>query len=443
MPKGERPGPDAKKAKYTDKNREYLRRVRLRTNASANAVAGRMRALVGGGWHRSAVKLADLDTDPEVLWAGGVAWDLRASGTVPTRAHRIGEGDPHMRSAPCRPDNTCPMPYWDALITAVWPDKDVRYWALRVLSIAFTGHADAALPILLGPPGTGKTTTVQLVMSLLGSYAHAANPKLLAAQDSSHDSIVFALKGRRLSFIDEGPREGRWAQERLKQISGGGELTGNAMNTNPVTFTTSHTLVLTANTDPVLTDDAVRRRVRLIPCEGDVAKVRAARAALTPQVWAAEAPGILAGFMREAAAWLANPDSALTSAAPESISGKAEKLAKEQDPVRRWINERCEPSPAGERSGELYKHFVTWCKERNLTGAAIPTVTAWGRKLTKAGYPATHDDKGSIRELRAGLVAPPVAPVAPPVAPVAPPVPPGWPVAPASAIPPDWRSRPS
>jgi P4 family phage/plasmid primase-like protien len=406
LPKGERPDPGVKKDEYTDRNREYLRRVRLRTNAAANAVAGRMRAVVAGGMHPSAVRLADLDTDPEVLWAGGVPWDLRASGDVPTRADWIDDDDPHTRSAAVVPDNRCPMPHWEALISAVWPDAEVRYWALRVLSIAFTGYADAALPILLGPPGTGKTTTVQLVMSLLGSYAHAANPKLLAAQDSSHDSIIFALKGRRLSFIDEGPREGRWAQERLKQLTGGGQLTGNAMNVNPVTFTTSHTLVLTTNADPVLTDDAVRRRARLIPCEGDAAAVRAARQALTPAIWAAEAPGVLAGFMREAAAWLADRSTGLTNAAPTSIRGRAEELAEEQDPIRRWLDGMCVRHKAGTASHELFTKFVAWCKDSNITGAAIPTETAWGTALTKADYPATRHAGGRRRPLRiAGDVA--------------------------------------
>jgi phage/plasmid-associated DNA primase len=160
-----------------------------------------------------------------------------------------------------------------------------------------TGYADRALPILLGERGRGKTQVVALLMSVLGNYAHAADPRLLNGLDNAHASIIYALKGRRLSFIDEGPREGRLGQERLKQLTGGGDLTGNQMNRNPITFTPTHTLVLTANDDPVLTDPAIRDRVRLIPCEGDPDAVRIARRAIghtSGGAWRREAPGVLA-----------------------------------------------------------------------------------------------------------------------------------------------------
>jgi phage/plasmid-associated DNA primase len=136
-------------------------------------------------------------------------------------------------------------------------------------------------------------------MSGLGSYARATNPRLLTqAGENAHASIVYAPKGRRLSFIDEGPREGKVAQEKLKQLSGGGELTANQMNQNPITFRPTHTLVLTTNDDPPLVDPAMRSRARLIPCEGDPEEVRRARAAIghvSARAWRAEAPGVLTG----------------------------------------------------------------------------------------------------------------------------------------------------
>jgi hypothetical protein len=54
-----------------------------------------------------------------------------------------------------------------------------------VLAIALTGYPDAALPILYGRERSGKTSLIEMLVTVLGSYAHAANPKLLSAQDSS------------------------------------------------------------------------------------------------------------------------------------------------------------------------------------------------------------------------------------------------------------------
>jgi hypothetical protein len=288
----------------------------------------------------------------------------------------------------------------------VWPDAEVRGWALRVLSIALTGYADRALPILIGETGRGKTQVISLLMSVLGSYAHAADPRLLGTEGAkAHQSIVFALKGRRLSFIDEGPREGKFAQERLKQLTGGGELTANQMNQNPITFRPSHTLVLTANpeSEPVLTDPAVRSRTRLVPCDGDPELVRLTRAAighLSGAAWRTEAPGVLAKMMIEAGAWLEDPTSGLQANAPESIRYLAEHVAGEQDPITTWLEDETEPWEAGTPSRELYSAFVGSCLQANMRRDSIPSETAWGRSLGRLGYPVIRDKRTKRRQLR-------------------------------------------
>jgi hypothetical protein len=178
------------------------------TNGGAKAIAGMMDSLVAGGMHPASVALAELDSEPEVLWAGGMPYSIRDSLAGPAFA-QIDPATPHLHTAGVMPE-TRPTPLWDAFLAAVWPDEELRRWAVRVLSIAVTGYADRALPILLGETGRGKTQVIHLLMSVLGTYGHAANPKLLSPATNEHDTIVFDLKGRRLSFIDEAPgRQGR------------------------------------------------------------------------------------------------------------------------------------------------------------------------------------------------------------------------------------------
>lgn len=396
MPRG---NPDAEKG--SDDRDRAERRKKLMSTAGRNAIGASMAAAVAAGTHPCSLELARLDTDPYLMWAGGVAWDLRACADRLTPA-AVDPGTPHLHSAAVAPAGV-PTPRWDAFLASVWPDPEIRAWALRVLSVAFTGEPDAALPILLGPQRRGKSQVVALLMSVLGTYALAADPRLLAGADQSHASIVYALMGRRLAFIDEGPREGRWAQERLKQLTGGTPLTGNRMRENPVTFNPTHTLVLTANAEPTLTDAAIRARVRLIPCDGDEAAVREARQAIGSTqgaTWRAEAPGVLAQMIREAGRWLAMRNSALTEAAPASIRDRAEQLANEQDPVKTWVEEETEPSEEGTPAGDLYAVFVRWCRDRNTHNAAIPTATAWGRSLSELGYPSTRTKSGKRRPLK-------------------------------------------
>lgn len=411
---------DSTAEKDSEQYARHQRRSRLLGNAGARAVAKKVDDLVSGGMHPSSVRLGDLDSDPEILWAGGFPWSLRASTERPLVADpsHIDPATPHMHSAGVTPDPR-PTPLWDTFLEAVWPDPELRAWALRVLSITLTGYADRALPILMGETGRGKTQVITLLMSVLGSYAHAADPRLMTpGGENAHASIVFALKGRRFSFIDEGPREGRVAQERLKQLTGGGELTANQMNQNPITFRPSHTLVLTTNDDPPLTDPAIRSRARLIPCAGDPEAVRVARAAIghvSGHAWRAEAPGVLAAMMVEAARWLAEPTTASVAEAPAEIRYLAEHLGAEQDPIRVWVEEETEPSETGTASRELYQAFTSSCMRNNLRRDAIPSETKWGRALTQLGYGSMHTEHGKRRPLRlkSGGFLPGMTPPAP------------------------------
>ncbi|HET8682141.1 MAG TPA: DNA polymerase, partial [Micromonosporaceae bacterium] len=395
MPAG---NPEAEKGSV--ERRRADRRKRLLSAAGGSAVATKVRALATD--HDCAVDLAALDTAPDVLWAGGLPWDLRASADQPVTAD-LDPARPHLHTAGFTPDPHRPTPRWDAFLAAVWPDPGVRAWALRVLAIAVTGYPSAALPILLGPTRRGKSQVVTLLMSVLGSYAHAADPRLLHGTERAHASIVYELKGRRLSFIDEGPKRGFDAQERLKQLTGGTPLTGNRMREMPITFTPTHTLVLTANPEAeiCLTDPAIRARVRLIPCEGDEDQVEAARTAigdLDGPVWQAEAPGVLAAMMRQAAAWLAERASASTAAAPVAIRGRAEDLAEEQDPIRQWLTTETVPDQAGTKASTLYAAFVAWCRGMDIK--AIPSQTRWGTTLSAAGHDRTRHEDGIYRPLR-------------------------------------------
>lgn len=365
------------------------RRKRFGSAQGASSIGAKMDALVTHD-HPCGVRLSDLDTDPHVFWSAGMPWDLANCADGVMRPAPIDPATPHLHSgaiAPALDARAAPTPYWDAFLAEVWPDPAVRAWALSVLAVGFTGHADAVLPILLGPTGRGKTALVILLMSLLGDYAHVADPRLLTSADNSHASIVYALKGRRWSFIDEGPREGKLATERLKQLTGGAALTGNSMRQDPVTFHPTHTLVLTANPPgPSFQDEAVRRRVRLLPCDGDPVSIAGARAAITPAVWAQEAPGVLAGMLARASQWIADRSVAGRAAAPEDIRLRPEEIAAEQDLVATWIDAEMEPSGdgVGTRVSVLYKLHSDW---RRGLGPPL-TTTAFGIELTKLGYPA-------------------------------------------------------
>ncbi len=400
MPLGD-PDLPAKKADYSPENWLAVRRTKFLNSGTSSAVEKKMRSVVQITGHAGQVELAKLDSDPHVLWAGGRPYDLRRCESGLTVATHVPLDYPHMHTAWIAPDLSCPTPRWDAFVAAVLPDPEVRAWALRVLSIGLTGYPDAALPILFGRARSGKTSLLEILLTVLGTYGKPANPKLLQSGDSGHDVIVWELKGARMAFIDEGPRRGHDATEKLKQLTGGAKLTGRGMRANPVTFNPTHTLVMTTNVEPTLTDPALQARARLIPCDSPEMAVKPLRRALLDQaVLRAEAPGILAQMMREAALWLADSDSASQGAAPASIRGLAAEIAEGQDPIRAWVLECTMPADPGTPGSELHSNFAEWHQSKALyRRLSVPTGTEFGRTLTEMGYPSVKTKGAWYRPL--------------------------------------------
>jgi hypothetical protein len=374
------------------KNRE-----RFSASSSIGQVAAVMADTVlrhrGAG---SVARSSKLDAEREVLWAGGVPWDLRkteyevtAGGQV--RCTRVVPANldrdtPHLMTAPVVPDPSRPFPLIEAYCRAVFPDLPPewgdrpdagREWALDVFAAAFTGYADAVMPVLLGETRMGKTFLVNLVTSVLGDYGGIMSGELLKADARLHGSFTLKLKGMRLAFVDEAPGKGKASQEHLKKITGGGKLEGNKMRENPVEFFPTHTLVLATNEAPALTDPALRARARMIKFEGDRAAVKAAAAALggsveSPQ-WREEMPGFLAHMMARAARWLADRSVADSERAPRHWQSWTDEIVAEQNPVDAWS--RC-PEVAveaewqaggkwrGTQADTLREHFVAWCRRQ-------------------------------------------------------------------------------
>src|SRR5690606_5596480 len=305
-------------------------------------------------------------------------------------------------------DLDCPTPLWDALTEAVWPDESVRKWALRVLSVAFTGEPAAVLPVLTGEGGSGKTSIVETLTHVLGDYGHVLEPTVLHADSNKHGTYVYSLMGKRLAYVDEGPAESKAGTERLKMLTGGAKLQANQMRKDVVEFSPTHTLVMTTNYDPNVTDPALLRRLRIIPCNTPEALVRPARAALgtftdSKAAIHREGPGILAKMIREAALWLGDRESADLAEAPASVAEYVELLQEDQDTVGRFLKD-CTVEGQLYTDSEMlaadsYRVFVAWQEYQRLHPRHIIGNRRFGKELKSKAIPSRKGMKGVVYAL--------------------------------------------
>lgn len=331
------------------------------------------------------VNALELDIEPEVLWAGGVAWDLRQSYDIPVRAEQ--QAEVHLHSAMARlpvPDET---PAWDNFLQVVLPDPEYREWALTVLAVALTGYSPKIMPYLWGPKDAGKTSILTMLGDILGTYFVTADKRMLTGQQA-HASIIFALKGARLATIDETPRDTWTATEALKQLTGGGRLTGNAMKSNPITFSSTHTLTLTDNNEPKSADPALHTRIRPIHFATQAHLVAEARRLCSGPAWYREQPAVLAKMMTYAARYLDDPRKAGNS--ERDIAAMAE-LEVQGDPLAYWLHNNCtlygeEWTPVD----VLWGHYRDWCGAAGIEGRERGSVLSFGHGLRRVMRSKTH-----------------------------------------------------
>jgi hypothetical protein len=296
------------------------------------------------GSERYCVNVGELDSEADVLWAGGYPWSLRHPElTFATDARAV--NPVHLKTAACAP---CPgpTPAFDQVLKAVWPDPEVRAWALReICGVALWGSTSKMHPVLDGPAGGGKSTLALILKRVLGTYAVQVSPdKILGGeQNSSYEEEVAAMIGARLVWMDEPPPGGKQAVSRFNDLaSGTGDISAARKFENRVSAPKLFNFLICQNPRNALRMDAqgVGERMTLIPCHG-IPEV-------TMEAWKrwktegeGEYAGVLARLIRECALFHLGdrPDSPM-----EALVARSE-AQERSDEFSSWVLEVWEVLP--------------------------------------------------------------------------------------------------
>lgn len=153
-------------------------------------------------------------------------------------------------------------------------DKELQDWLQRAAGYTLSGHNMHDLMFLVyGPPGSGKNTFVEALVKCLGTrqYAWPLDSVVLAQGDgmsSSSDQYHWAeLRGRRMVWVDELPESERLKENAVKRLTGSSEISARSPGEKPFTFQSHAKLWVSTNNRPIITDDAMWRRIRPVPFE--------------------------------------------------------------------------------------------------------------------------------------------------------------------------------
>src|SRR5262249_4902153 len=139
----------------------------------------------------------------------------------------------------------------------------------RLLGYALTGLTiEHALFFLYGTGANGKSVLMSTVAGILGSYHRTAPIETFTASTSErHPTDLAGLRGARLVTAVETEEGRRWAESKIKALTGGDRIAARFMRQDFFEFTPQFKLVIAGNHKPGLrsVDEAIRRRFNLVP----------------------------------------------------------------------------------------------------------------------------------------------------------------------------------
>ena len=310
---------------------------------------------------RLAATVEQWNTD---LWAintpGGVV-DLR---TGAMRRHCM--TDYMTKITAVAPESNCPVPLWLAFLDRV-TNKDAELIAFlqRMSGYALTGSTEEhALFFHHGVGANGKTTFINVLSAIVGDY-HKTAPieTFIASHTEHHPTDLAGLHGARLVTSVETEEGRRWAENKIKALTGGDEISARFMRQDFFEFTPHFKLLIAGNHKPSLrsVDEAIRRRLHLIPW--NVVIPFDERDKKFGEKLHAEWPGILAWMIQGCMQW-----QQIGLAPPKTVTSATEAYMQAEDALTAWIDEQCIRDPkAWERTTTLYAGWKAWADNR-VTG---------------------------------------------------------------------------
>jgi putative DNA primase/helicase len=325
----------------------------------------------------SMVKVAR--TDPRVVaplnTLDAKPWQLNTpAGVVDLRTGQVSAPDPeqlHTRSTSVAPDFEQPAPRFHAFLDDTFGgDPDLITYVQRLLGLSLIGEVrEQILPFAFGEGANGKSTLADTVMRLAGigetGYAISApSEMLLASSANSHPTEIARLAGARLVVASELDDGQRFAEARIKMLTGRDIITGRFMRQDFFSFAPTHTLWLLGNHRPAVRTGgpAFWRRLRLVPFLNTVPE-HLRDTGLEEYLVDHEGPAILAWLIQGAADYARHglPTPAAVQQATEEYQG-------EQDTIARFVADCCVlgmPGTPGMQtpSGALRGAYEAWCQQ--------------------------------------------------------------------------------
>lgn len=332
---------------------------------------------------RHAAVVSQWDADPWLLNTPGGVVDLKTGKLRPHRA------DDHItKMAAVAPGGQCPL--WQKFLDRVTAsDRELQAFIQRMAGYCLTGNIrEHALFFAFGTGANGKGVFINTLTGILADYAKVATvDTFTASANDRHTTDLAMLRGARLVTAQETEEGRRWAEARIKAMTGGDPLTARFMRQDNFTYEPQFKLLIAGNHRPGLrnVDEAIRRRFNMLPFAVKIPP--AERDNDLPEKLKAEWPGILEWAIQGCLQW-----QEIGLAPPKAVVDATEEYLTAEDALQSWMDECCIVGGALELgSSDLFSSWKAWA---DRAGEHAGSQKRFSQAMQNRGYELGRDGRG-------------------------------------------------
>lgn len=325
---------------------------------------------------RHAAVIDQWDSDPWILNTPGGLVDLRTGKLLPS--DRLGYCT---KIAAVTPGGNCPL--WKSFLARITNDnRELQEFMQRMIGYSLTGVTrEHALFFLYGTGANGKSVFLNTISDLMGDYAQTAPIEtFIDSKNERHPTDLAGLRGARMVSATETEDGRRWAESKLKSITGGDRIAARFMRQDFFEFSPVFKLVIAGNHKPGLrtVDEAMRRRFNLLPFT--VTIPTAERDLELTEKLREEWGGILQWAIEGCLAWQSKG-----LHRPAVVSEATESYLAAEDALARWIEDRTETEKpdSWESATALFSDWRGWSE---ANGEFIGSQKRFSENLTARGF---------------------------------------------------------
>ena len=289
------------------------------------------------------------------------------------------------------PEAKCPI-FLNFLNDIFESDQKLIGFVKQAIGYSLTGStAEQCLFIMIGDGANGKSTFINVMNKLLGTYGTtAASQTLIANGGASVGDDLVDLIGARLITVSETEEGQSLAEAKIKQMTGGDTLKGRPLYGNWVQFSIIGKLWLATNNLPQInnTDHGIWRRIKAIPFNRTFSAEEQDKY-LSDKLMA-ELPGILNWAVEGCLEW--QKDGLQT---PDIVEQQVAEYKSAMDSISQFINEECEVGEGHSYpASKFHQAYRDWCSG---AGRKPQSATAFKRSLEKLKSVYQHRSSNGLQ----------------------------------------------